>query len=241
MEYINPYKLFVGSFIPNWLLKMTTVSQGAKLCYARLCQYAGQDGKCYPLIPTLAQEIGVKERQAKRYLVELREQKLIHAIRRGLGLNNDYYFLRHPAMFSDVPTEVSDVTSPEVSDVTPTLKENHNKRIITRESEDFPIPVSLQNKDFLSAWEEWLAFRKTELKKPIKKMSATKQLKFLSLNSQDAVAIINQSITNGYQGLFPLKNNYGKNTQSNKFNGRGFNPDKERRIAESIGIINTSG
>lgn len=28
---INPYKMFVGSFIPNWLLKQREISQGGKL------------------------------------------------------------------------------------------------------------------------------------------------------------------------------------------------------------------
>jgi hypothetical protein len=58
---INPYKLFVGSFIPNWLLKREEISQGAKLCYARLCQYAGEDGECYPSQKKLAEALGIPE------------------------------------------------------------------------------------------------------------------------------------------------------------------------------------
>jgi hypothetical protein len=45
---INPFRLFVGSMIPNWLQCRPEVSQGAKLAYARLAQYAGKDGGCLP-------------------------------------------------------------------------------------------------------------------------------------------------------------------------------------------------
>lgn len=41
---INPHGIFVGAFAPNWLLEMTTISAGAKLCYAKLCQYVGNPG-----------------------------------------------------------------------------------------------------------------------------------------------------------------------------------------------------
>ncbi len=94
-KYINPYKLFVGSFIPNWLLKRSEVSQGAKLCYARLAQYAGQDGECFPSQPTLAAEIGAGERQVRRYISELEEQGLIETIHAGLNKPNRYRFLWH--------------------------------------------------------------------------------------------------------------------------------------------------
>ena len=42
-----------------------TAEGGAKLTYARLTRYAGQDGKCYPAVETLATEIALSARQAK--------------------------------------------------------------------------------------------------------------------------------------------------------------------------------
>ena len=95
---INPWMLFTGSFIPNWLLLRTEVSAGAKLTYARLAQYAGKDGKAFPKIPELAAECGTPERTMDRNLAELVELGLIESIRRGMGLPNDYYFLQHAWM-----------------------------------------------------------------------------------------------------------------------------------------------
>jgi hypothetical protein len=97
-KYINPYNLFVGSFIPNWLLRRSEVSPGAKLCYARLAQFAGKDGDCFPSQATLAIEIGAGERQIRRYITELEEQQLIDTVQVGLNQPNHYRFLWHPWM-----------------------------------------------------------------------------------------------------------------------------------------------
>ena len=97
-KYINPYNLFVGSFIPNWLLRRTEISPGAKLCYARLSQFAGRDGECFPAQVTLAAEIGAGERQLRRYLSELEEWGLIEIVQVGLNQPNRYRFLWHTWM-----------------------------------------------------------------------------------------------------------------------------------------------
>ncbi len=97
-KYINPYNLFVGSFIPNWLLRRSEISPGAKLCYARLAQFAGKDGDCFPSQGTLASKIGAGERQIRRYITELEEQGLIDSVQIGLNQPNQYRFLWHPWM-----------------------------------------------------------------------------------------------------------------------------------------------
>ena len=59
-DAFNPFLLFNGVWLPNGLLERTDLSPGAKLAYARLCQFAGRDGAAYPSIATLGREIGVK-------------------------------------------------------------------------------------------------------------------------------------------------------------------------------------
>jgi len=66
------------------------------------------------------------------------------------------------------------------------------------------------------AWDEWKAFRK-EIKKTLKPSTEKKQIEFLRARGPDAVAIINQSITNGWTGLFDLKKqNHVNNGKHNK-------------------------
>ena len=97
-ERINPYRLFVGAFIPNWLLQRQDMSHGAKLCYSRLAQYAGEKGVAFPAQATLADELGVSSRQIRNYLHELEAHHLIESEQRGLSATNLYYFLWHQWM-----------------------------------------------------------------------------------------------------------------------------------------------
>jgi hypothetical protein len=48
-----------------------------QLLYARLCLYAGSDGRCHPKHETLAKEIGIRRRQVLALLQQLRRFRLI--------------------------------------------------------------------------------------------------------------------------------------------------------------------
>jgi DNA-binding transcriptional regulator YhcF (GntR family) len=73
------------------------------LAYARLAQYAGKDGECFPKQATLATELGVSERTANEYVRNLVRHKLIEMERPGLGISNRYFFLDHPWIYEDQP------------------------------------------------------------------------------------------------------------------------------------------
>lgn len=103
----NPYKLFVGSFIPNALLRFTGLSSTAKLVWARLAQYAGEHGIAFPKITSLAEEVGLSDCQAQRILKELEKKRFIKRIKpRGLQrlqhLPDSYIFLFHSCFTSDL-------------------------------------------------------------------------------------------------------------------------------------------
>jgi len=102
----NPFGLFVGIFIPEALVRTKDISPGAKVAYGRLVRYAGQDGDCHPSVKSIAQEIGVKERQAQRYLAELEMNGFIRTFARFKGPNirdtNGYLFLWCEALAGSV-------------------------------------------------------------------------------------------------------------------------------------------
>jgi DNA-binding transcriptional regulator YhcF (GntR family) len=69
----------------------------------------------------------------------------------------------------------------------------------------FEIPESLNNDDFLAAWAEWQEHRK-QIKKKLTPLAAKKQLKMLSeIGVSKAIAAIDHSIKNGWQGIFEPK------------------------------------
>jgi hypothetical protein len=122
----NPFGLFTGIFIPKLLVCSTAVWPGAKVVYGRLARYAGQDGRCFPAMPTLAVEVGLGERQVQRYLAELEREHLNRRVARYAGrgqTTNGFEFLWH-RMFAEGVTHVSgegvsDPSPHPVSDVTP--------------------------------------------------------------------------------------------------------------------------
>ncbi|WP_418343324.1 replication protein [Raoultella ornithinolytica] len=119
-----------------------------------------------------------------------------------------------------VPTVVTKSVTKTVTDVSP--KQGHTKDTITKDNKDIinnppksPRAVSfdasaVQLPDWLSAeiWSSWVAYRR-DLKKPIKsQQTVTQSINLLDrcrLNGYSPEEIINQSIANGWQGLFEPK------------------------------------
>lgn len=73
----------------------------------------------------------------------------------------------------------------------------------------FEIPDSLKYiQGFIETWEAWLEERKTK-RKPVTAIAAKKQLEFLA-RQPDPVACIEESLRQGWQGIFELKNKPAK-------------------------------
>jgi hypothetical protein len=77
--------------IPNEILRRTDLSPGAKLCCARLIQYAGKDGQAFPKLATLGEELGFSSRNVQRFIAELESHKLVTTQQRGRGQSNIYH------------------------------------------------------------------------------------------------------------------------------------------------------
>jgi len=128
----NPYRMFVGIFIPNVLLSYPDLSASAKLCYGRLCQYAGENGQAYPTYKKLASELGVSKRTCIRYINELADKEFVRVVTRAREdssqTSNVYEFLWHEifATQASVSPPSDNMITPVVSELSP-LKENHLK------------------------------------------------------------------------------------------------------------------
>jgi hypothetical protein len=77
-----------GVIVPDSLLACRAISDGAKLLWARLARYAGTRGQCFPLLSTVAADLGRSERQVQRYLAELVAEQLGVARQRGFNKSN---------------------------------------------------------------------------------------------------------------------------------------------------------
>jgi hypothetical protein len=83
----------------------------------------------------------------------------------------------------------------------------NNKLEIKNKKEATPEPIEMEflDEDLADKFIEWMAYRK-EMKKTLKPRTAKSQIKFLKQRPPaEAVAIIDQSIRNGWTGLFEFK------------------------------------
>ena len=73
------------------VLKDASLSDGAKVTYMLLLDYARQSAACWPGQGTLAEARGLKERAIRNHLTELEERGLITIEQRGLRQTNVYW------------------------------------------------------------------------------------------------------------------------------------------------------
>jgi len=100
--------------------------------------------------------------------------------------------------------------NPRVSDGIPmdNPTETHQEPIREdkKREEEIEFPASLQTSRFRQAWSEYLDYRKASRLKPLQPASIKAQLLKLSEIGHDtAIEAINDSIANGWQGIFPPK------------------------------------
>jgi hypothetical protein len=106
----NPHKAWSDfSIVPNWLMRRSEVTARAQLCYARLSQYAGENGLIFPKQETLAKELAVSTVQVKRLIKELKDHKLLEMTdRHGQRLPSYYHFITHEWMPQDTLEALGD-------------------------------------------------------------------------------------------------------------------------------------
>lgn len=94
-ERFNPKGIFKGVYIPDAITRISChlLSMGAKVCYARLCWFANDNGEAQPNMRDLSDSIGIHERQCRTYLYELEKQGFLGVTQRGSGLSNVYEFI----------------------------------------------------------------------------------------------------------------------------------------------------
>ncbi len=72
-----PFNTFIGGFLPDPIMETNILTGTEKVCWAKLSQFAGRDGFCYPSLSVLAKSIGVSVRQVNRVVKGLVDKKFI--------------------------------------------------------------------------------------------------------------------------------------------------------------------
>ena len=100
----------------------------------------------------------------------------------------------------------------------PKVKQSKEKVKQSKEKENFP--DCLNTDEFLQIWSDWEKYRR-EIKKKLTPTTIKRQLKLLAEHPESAIEMVEQSIRNGWQGLFVLKEkNGGQNGRTDKTIGQ---------------------
>lgn len=137
-QVYNPYKIFFGSYIPNWLMRTRKVNPAAKLLWALLVRHAGKNGICYPGYEILSRETGYGIDNIGNQIRELQDAGLIRVIKpsgkeRLQHRNNRYEFIWNSDIIEK--SDLYDNTDADPEDNTDVYNNNKSKYKDIREKE----------------------------------------------------------------------------------------------------------
>ena len=219
---------FTGVWIPASVFQTQTISLTAKVVYGVVDALDNEEG-CFASNAYLSRHLGLSVRQLQTILSELEDAKLIlrvacegHRVIRTVekvALTN--------ALASTQVTRSEGGAENRTGGVKKTArggcgkphtysKEDNKELINTKglkeqlDSIPWVSALPFSSEAFSKAWQSWIDYRK-ELKKPLKDATVTAQWKeFVAWGEEKSIASIQQSIKNGWQGLFEPKQNFTK-------------------------------
>ena len=190
------------------LIEDDRISAMAKLAFGVISNLSNSRGYCFATNKYLANILKIHEMTASRYVNELLEYEYIirfdeivdGVMERRLRVNNSTY-----------GGSSEKITPPNQDDLPPVINSDYhnsisNNTIIEYKKNNNTGVLNFPDEKSNEAWGRWIKYRK-EIKKPVTPSTATMQLRKLGgVDEITRVKMINQSIENGWQGLYELKN-----------------------------------
>lgn len=93
IKILDPTMRMGFAQIPNVVFKDPDLSMQSKCVYGLLLTYAWSDGSCFPGQKRMSEELGCSVRMLRKYLSELKRNRLVNWKQRGLNKTNQYYLL----------------------------------------------------------------------------------------------------------------------------------------------------
>lgn len=222
---------FTGVWIPAGVFQLKQISITAKVLYGVVEALDGDDG-CFASNAWLSRHLGLEERQIRNLLGELTDACLIHRMEvngrrvirtvEKIALDNAW---ASACVTKSEPVkelgEAMDCRGGRQKIATgggkklPTYNKEDNKEDKdTKAKAPWTIQLPFESEAFSKAWQSWIDYRK-EIKKPIKESTMKAQwVEFAKWGEQKSIIAIQQSILNGWQGLFEPARSAGGNTKT---------------------------
>lgn len=192
-----------------------------------MADFCDEDGICWPSQERLAERVRCSDRWIRALLKRLVLATDIAVIEQGGGrskstsyqLNNLYVNQEHKSRINDeTRNSKSRITVPEKEELSDTNPEhssinvehcvprNHHRTV--REPSNEPsanLPLPFDSPDFSEAWELWKNHRR-EIRKKLTPTAIGQQFDLCKkVGKADAIEMIQNSVRNGWTGLFPPK------------------------------------
>lgn len=218
---------FTGVWIPSGVFQLKTISLTAKVVYGVVEALDGDDG-CFASNAYLSRHLGLEERQVRNILSELTDACLIRreqvdgrrVIRTVEKIALDNAFVSACVTKSETVNTIGEATdchrgrqkiATGGGKKLPTYNKEDNKGDKdTVQQQIWIARLPFGSEAFLTAWKSWVTYRK-QLKKSLTDSSVQAQCKeFVLWGEAKSIASIEQSIKQGWQGLFEPKQNITK-------------------------------
>jgi hypothetical protein len=214
------------TIIPNYILNHSTLWD--REVYIQMKRITGEDGTCWTSQRTLAKQCGISINRLKKSINYLLEHKWIRQIGKkevitkgGVQEVNEYAvadlwkmninYYEQGVSSNDTP--ISKGVSPNeqrgITDEAKGVSPGDDKEELILKKN----PIKEETPDWLDkeTWNNWLEYRK-ERRLTIAPRTVSLQLKELEKDKSNHKEIIEQSIRNGWAGIFPLKKGGMKKT-----------------------------
>lgn len=222
-------KIGFGAYvvIPTALLMDDKVSSQAKLTFGIISNLSNQRGYCFASNSYIANLSNLHENTVSKHINELItygylirfDEVTSFGLQRRLSLSDP--IKEEVGQRKDLGGSTKTVRGSHIKQgggVNENADHNNIRLIIKDEYSKINIQeLIFEDDESNEAWKEWLQYRK-EKKKSVTGRTKDMQIRLLqSLTPQERIASINQSITQGWTGLFEVKN--PKKQQKNDFSG----------------------
>ena len=222
--------------IPKSVMQDQELTLASKAVYSYFCSFTGSGDTCFPSRSKICFDLGVSKDRLGKCLSQLTERGYIRVeqVKNERGQFSHNLYTLPDIVFPC--TENPDTVCPD-TEKKDTKKNSSKTNNISKKNNSKSVWDSLKEAgygldyydihDLVKAIDKFVEFRKG-IKKPMTdyaiELMVKKLYEFTKGNICDSVDILEQSIMNGWQGIFPLKENKG-NSVSNAIKNRVSNVD----------------
>lgn len=176
------------------------LSQSETLVLLAIADRADEHGRCWPSIEGIAERARVTPRSVQRIMRELEARGFVEIDQGGGRGNTNHYLINVEHLKGDIASPIKKGDASAQETLTPVAEKGDTA--MSPESSVTVIEPSGLNRQ---AWKAWVGYRKTK-KLRYTPDGALRQMQWLSRYTQDQQGqIVEQSVRQGYQGLFELK------------------------------------